>query len=125
MLNFRDYIREQISLTDLGLEIGPSYSPIAAKRDGYNVRIVDYLDQNDLRAKYAHESSVDIERIEPVDAIDDGGEFLSLSDNRTGFDYIISSHNLEHFPNPLVLQLQIESAELSDRTQSPFCRPFR
>jgi hypothetical protein len=47
----------------LGLEIGPSHRPAAAKRNGFNVRILDHLDAPGLRAKYA-DHGVDIAAIE-------------------------------------------------------------
>ena len=52
----------------LGLEIGPSHRPVAAKRDGFNVRILDHLDAPGLRAKYA-DHGVDIAAIEEVDYV--------------------------------------------------------
>jgi len=41
--------REQILLNGIderlfGLEIGPSHRPVAAKREGFNVRVLDHLD---------------------------------------------------------------------------------
>lgn len=36
----------------LGLEIGPSHNPIAPKKAGYKVHILDHLTADELRVKY-------------------------------------------------------------------------
>ena len=64
--------RSEILLRDLPksskvIEIGPSYSPLAAKRDGWNVFTVDHDDRDGLVAKYADNPTVDTSRIEDVD----------------------------------------------------------
>ncbi|WP_204280240.1 hypothetical protein, partial [Raoultella ornithinolytica] len=74
------------------------YAPILPKADGYRVLVIDHADQEELRTKY-RPHGVDISRIEPVDAIDDGSEFGALSDDGEGFDYILASHVFEHLPD--------------------------
>src|SRR5579871_4147855 len=87
-MDFRDYIRNAVGPTKVGLEFGASYSPIVAKRDGYNVFVVDHADEAALRDKYRGHA-VDIDRIEPVDAIDDGGELTNLLPEGERFDYVV------------------------------------
>jgi hypothetical protein len=46
-------ILESIDKNGLGLEIGPSHNPVAPKRSGYNVEIIDHLCKDDLVKKYS------------------------------------------------------------------------
>jgi SAM-dependent methyltransferase len=81
----------------LGLEIGPSHRPVAAKRNGFNVRILDHLDAPGLRAKYA-DHGVDIAAIEEVDYVW-RGETLEELVGGERFAWIIASHVIEHVPD--------------------------
>jgi SAM-dependent methyltransferase len=88
----RRIMTEGIDLGGLGLEIGPSHRPLLAKRDGYNIRTADHLDQAGLIAKYdgVRETST----IEEVDYVVTGSRLTtSIPDT---FDYIVGSHVLEH-----------------------------
>ena len=94
--------REEILLAGIdkhaaGLEIGPSHRPVAAKRDGYNVAILDHLDAPALRAKYA-EHGVNIAAIEEVDYVWSGQPLEQLVEGRL-FSWIIASHVIEHVPD--------------------------
>lgn len=94
--------REQILLSgidrrSLGLEIGPSHCPVAAKRDGFNVRVLDHLDAEGLRAKYA-DHGVDITAIEEVDYVWSGQPLEELV-GEARFAWIIASHVIEHVPD--------------------------
>ena len=85
----------------LGLEIGPSYNPIAPKSQGYNVLILDHADQQELRRKYA-ELGLDqpqLDRIEEVDYVWRGEPFQELVGPDTRFDYVVAAHVLEHTPD--------------------------
>jgi hypothetical protein len=54
--------------TGLGLEIGPSHNPIAPKKKGFNVHILDHASAAELRNKYqGHE--VNLDSIEEVDFV--------------------------------------------------------
>jgi hypothetical protein len=81
----------------LGLEIGPSHRPTAAKRDGFNVRILDHLDAAGLRTKYA-DHGVDIAAIEEVDYVWRGESLEELVAGER-FAWIIASHVIEHVPD--------------------------
>ena len=94
--------REQIILRGVdksapGLEIGPSHRPTAAKRDGFNVRILDHLDAAALRDKYATHG-VDISAIEEVDYVWTGQPLDQLVAGER-FAWIIASHVIEHVPD--------------------------
>lgn len=94
--------REEILLTGidkqaLGLEIGPSHCPVAAKREGFNVRVLDHLDAEGLRTKYA-DHGVDVAAIEEVDYVWSGQPLEELV-GETRFAWIIASHVIEHVPD--------------------------
>ena len=63
-----------INRNGLGLEIGPSYNPIAPKKLGFNVHILDHSNAEELCAKYRGHG-VNLANIEEVDFVW-GGEPL-------------------------------------------------
>jgi len=81
-----------------GLEIGPSHNPLTPKKYGYDVQILDHLNANDLRKKYAGHG-VNVENIEEVDYVWNGEKLTDLIEDRAGFDWIIASHVVEHIPD--------------------------
>jgi len=97
-MDFRHHIRESIDKASPGLEVGPSFNPIAAKADGYRTHVVDHASQATLKAKYASHA-VDVERIEPVDLIDDGGSLSRLLPEGEHYRWMIASHVIEHIPD--------------------------
>ena len=87
-----------------GIEIGPSHNPVAPKSLGYNVSIIDYLTADELREKYKIHC-VDLNKIEEVDYVWKGEALPDLVGETHGFDWIISSHVIEHIPD-LISHLQ-------------------
>ena len=108
-MDFRHHIRETISKSARGIELGASYNPILPKAEGYDVLIVDHTDEAGLRAKYTAQG-VDVSRVESVDAIDDGGELALLDESGRGFDYILASHVFEHLTDPIHFLQRCERA---------------
>jgi predicted SAM-dependent methyltransferase len=91
-----EFFTQHFTKEELGLEIGPSHSPIASKKDGYNVKTVDHTDYHGLIKKY-RDLGIDTKKIEEVDYVWDGKETLSeLISGPHSFDYIIASHLIEH-----------------------------
>ena len=91
--------REPILLKDLrpeqaGLEIGPSFRPLAPKKSGWNIKIMDHASAAELREKYKPHH-VDLSAIEEVDYIYRGERLPDLVKNER-FDYILASHVIEH-----------------------------
>lgn len=84
--------------SSFGLELGPSHRPIAAKRDGFNVRTLDHLSREGLVAKY-EQHGVDLNAIENVDYIWNGEPYRELVGDSVYFDWIIASHLVEHTPD--------------------------
>ena len=95
----RDILLAHIDRDGLGLEIGPSHNPIAPRRDGFRVEIVDHASREDLVVKYA-EHGVDTDAIEEVDFVWDGRRrYVELTGRPKGYDWIIASHVIEHVPD--------------------------
>ncbi|TCT00302.1 methyltransferase family protein [Pseudofulvimonas gallinarii] len=97
-MNRNDRIFAHIDRRGLGLEIGPSYNPIAPKRAGFNVETVDHMDQAGLVAKYTGHG-VDTSAIEKVDYVWQGQPLSELIGQEGRYDWIIASHVIEHVPD--------------------------
>ena len=93
-----DKVMSMIDKKGLGLEIGPSINPIAPKKLGFNVHILDIGVAEDLREKYK-EHEVDLKNIEEVDFVWHGQSFPELIGQTECYDWIIASHVLEHMPD--------------------------
>lgn len=90
---------QHINPTGLGVEIGPSYNPLASKAEGYRVHVIDHASREELVAKYKNHQSVDINKIEEVDFVWRGESYLELTGNPKYYDWIIASHVIEHAPD--------------------------
>lgn len=107
---YLDRLSELRTFTDCcakGIEIGPWFNPICPKVDGYNTLVLDVFDQTELIARAEADPSIDdnmVGHIEPVDIIGSVAEMdeLLASRNLSGsIDYVVSSHNFEHIPDPI------------------------
>ncbi len=91
------HLLQGLSRDGVGLEIGPSYQPIAPKRDGWRVETVDYLNEDALREKLRAQGH-DVSRVEHVDHVWAGQRFSDLL-GPARFDWVIASHVVEHVPD--------------------------
>ena len=108
MIDRKDRVLHFARKEQLGLEIAPFHNPLAPKRDGWNCLCLDIYDEARLRAMA--EASDDpfvrgnLANIEKVDVVAPAGDLHGAID-RLGclgqFDYICSSHNFEHLPDPI------------------------
>jgi len=87
-----------VDRSGLGLEIGPSHNPIAPKRSGFNVHVLDHLSAQELREKYVGHG-VDLDSIEEVDFVWEGQPLYELIGKSECYDWIIASHVIEHVPD--------------------------
>ena len=92
--------REEIILSyikrdGLGLEIGAGCAPIAPKKQGFRVHVLDHCDKNALIEKY-RPHGINVGNIEEVDFVWDGRSYTELIGRRHVYDWIIGSHVLEH-----------------------------
>jgi len=90
------------------LEIAPYFRPIAARCDGYRVTTLDIFDTAELRRRATADASLgpaDVAAIEEVDLIGSACDVADVVAATYGpgrtFDWILSSHNFEHLPDPV------------------------
>ena len=97
-MNRSEILLRGVSKSSKVIEIGPSYNPLAAKRDGWDVLTVDHDDRGGLVAKYASDPTVDTSRIEDVDYVWRDGSLLDVvpTTKHGTFDAFIASHVIEH-----------------------------
>lgn len=97
-MNRSDVLLRNLPKSSKVLEVGPSYGPLCAKRDGWRVFTVDHDDRSGLVAKYANNPAVDTSRIEEVDYLWRGGSMLDIvpAAEHGTFDAFIASHVIEH-----------------------------
>jgi SAM-dependent methyltransferase len=96
-----------ISKEQRGIEIGAYHAPMAPRRLGFDSVSLDVFDAAALRARAKADPNISDDKIgliEEVDLVGSAVEIAALvqrkfSDER--FDYIVSSHNFEHLPNPI------------------------
>lgn len=91
-------ILQHIDKNGHGIEIGPSHNPIAPKKKGYRVHIIDHMNREGLVAKYQGHG-VDLTMIEEVDFVWHGENYSELTGRRKYYDWIIASHVIEHTPD--------------------------
>lgn len=110
--DLRAYVKSLIKRSDVGIEIGGSYNPVALKKDGYSIYTIDYLSREELIKLYENQNEVKhlIHNIQHVDRIDDGREFRDLLGLKSEIDYVVSFHNFEHAPNPIHFLQRCERA---------------
>jgi SAM-dependent methyltransferase len=101
-------LRVGIALDHDVLEIGPYHAPIAPKALGYRATTLDVVAADTLRERAAADSTIgDRGRraIEEVDLIGSACDVGDLVRERFGsdrrFDWILSSHTIEHLPDPI------------------------
>jgi len=85
-----------------GVEIGPFFSPMAPKKDGWNTIVVDFNDGEELRRIATNHPSEAMQKmcvnIEDVDVVWKGEPIEEIVSAKfgTGMDYVIGSHTVEH-----------------------------
>jgi len=94
----KDKVLISINKDGLGLEIGSSHNPLAPKKDGYKVHILDHMSKEELIVKYK-DHSVELENIEEVDFVWRGESYTDLTGKSKYYDWIIASHIIEHTPD--------------------------
>jgi SAM-dependent methyltransferase len=103
----RERITRHIRPEHRGIELGPYFNPLTPKRLGYNCLVIDIADAETLRKQAAADPLIpreNLDLIEEVDLIGTSTDLASLIAARGElgtFDYVVSSHNLEHLPDPI------------------------
>ena len=85
-----------------GVEIGPFFSPMAPKNEGWNTVVIDFTDGEELRRIASQHPSEAMQKmavnIEDVDVVWQGQPIDEAVAAKfgTGMDYVIGSHTIEH-----------------------------
>ena len=92
-----------VGLVDLahqeGIEIGPLTHPVVDKGQG-RILYADHASVEELKQKYAADSSVEPDRMVPLDIVIGDRTLAEAVGGRT-LDYAVASHVIEHVPNVL------------------------
>jgi Methyltransferase domain len=80
-----------------GLELGPLINPVV-RRDMGDIRYIDHVDTDELRARYATHVGFDVDAIVPIDYVTHGSIYDTVGPD-VPFDYVIASHVIEHVPD--------------------------
>jgi hypothetical protein len=103
----REILLRGITKNMLGIEIGPYHQPLVSKDQGYRSISLDVFDAETLRKNAANDpaiSEMEAERIEEVDLVGSAPRLAELVESKGlvgQCEYIISSHNFEHIPDPI------------------------
>ena len=90
----------------LGLEIGPLHAPICSRPE-FNVRYIDAFSTEELKRRHAGNPDVPTAKIVDVDYVWSGEPYGQLTSER--FDFVVSSHNIEHVPCLISFLRSVES----------------
>ncbi len=105
-MNRADQILQGIDKSMKGLEVAPWFNPLAPKAQGYNIQTLDVFDNVELMKRAKSDPGISPDtygKLESVDYVGSATEIATLvdRDDYGTFDYVISSHNFEHLPNPI------------------------
>jgi len=103
----REHLTRFLTPQQLGIEIGPYWNPLVPKRLGFNCVILDVFDAAELRRLAADDPNIakdtlaHIEEVDLVGTCTNMAELVAKKYSLGSFDYIVSSHNMEHMPDPI------------------------
>ncbi len=90
-----------------GIEIGPYFNPLASRARGYNCLSMDVFTADQLQqiakgdANIPRDQIANIADVDIVGSASEIGEIVCAKYGQGSFDYIVSSHNFEHLPDPI------------------------
>jgi len=106
-------ILSKINKENPGVEIGPSHAPVAPRRAGYKVHIIDHMNREALKQKYTGHG-VNLDNIEEVDFVWNGQSYAELTGKRKYYSWAIASHVIEHTPDLIRFINQCEEILTAD-----------
>lgn len=92
------FLRKRIDLQGMGLELGPHVDPMFRKSRGDRVRYLETRSTAKLR-EIMQNSGRDPALVEEIDFVLNRDQTLSENTQGTLFDWVASSHVLEHIPD--------------------------
>ena len=96
-----------------GVEIGPSHAPLAPKKAGFKVHIIDHKTREQLIEKYTGHG-VNLDNIEEVDFVWSGQSYAQLTGKKSYYNWAIASHMIEHTPDLISFLKQCEEILTED-----------
>lgn len=89
-----------------GIEVAPWIAPVVSKAAGYNVKVIDVFDSETLRTRAIADPNLPSDQLHLLEAVDFVGSATEIAalvpkEEWGSYDYILSSHNFEHLPNPV------------------------
>ncbi|MGI3185750.1 methyltransferase domain-containing protein [Nioella aestuarii] len=104
----KEYLLKYAKTSGRGMEVAPYFNPTLKKSDGFDILTLDVFNSQELRERATQDENIDaasVLEIEDVDLVGDAsrlGEIIKEQGLEGQFDYVISSHNFEHLPNPIL-----------------------
>jgi len=90
-MNRKQKALRHVNREGFGVEIGPSHNPIAPKREGFKVHIIDHTTREQLVHKYRTEP-VALDNIEEVDFVWHAEPYAELTGKLVDYDWVIPSN---------------------------------
>lgn len=107
LVDRNEVLLQGVTKDQLGIEIGPWFSPLVPKAEGYNSLSLDVFDEAQLKQKALDDPSIPkaaISKIEAVDLVGGATRLAEMLERKClvgKLDYVISSHSFEHIPDPI------------------------
>jgi SAM-dependent methyltransferase len=107
-MNRNQKILKYITKEMVGIEVAPYHNPLAPKSQGFNSIVLDIYTREELQSRAKSDMDFNlkdkIDFIEEVDLVANALDIKSAVDEKypsTPIEYILSSHNFEHLPDPI------------------------
>ena len=103
-----DWLLKYVDTSQRGIEVAPYFNPALPKADGHNVLVLDVFDKERLLDNARKDPLIEDDRIGSIEEVDIVGDASRIGEvvEREGLTgkmhYIVSSHNFEHLPNPIL-----------------------
>lgn len=99
----RDQILKYVDKSMRGVEIGPYHAPLAPKREGYGCLALDVFCTEEVRRRAEADPFLTAEQAEQIEDVDLVGAATDLDRlvEAGSLNYVVSSHNFEHLPDPI------------------------
>jgi hypothetical protein len=103
-----DHILKYADLSRKGLEIAPYFNPAVPKAAGHHVLVLDVFDTARRKEGWQHDPMIPRDRLAEIEEVDIVGDACSLGELMRDrgllgeLHYIVSSHNFEHLPHPIL-----------------------
>lgn len=103
-----DQILKHADISQKGIEVAPYFNPTLRKGDGNDILVLDVFDTDRLRQNATTDALIPESRLAEIEDVDLVGDASHIGDLVRGANlegqigFIISSHNFEHLPNPIL-----------------------